>query len=105
MELIGAVQRSGDTIATYFHRGVPECVSFDSIKEKCQKCTDAEIKKERVLCVATEGVDGKPVAVAYLNGTVLSLFSVDEYRREYLRVYAKEVMQYYDCGRAESEDR
>lgn len=101
-ELIGAVRKGNDATTTYFYLGVGNSKP-DAIERICQRSGLKEkVELERVLCIAIESGDepycsGKYVGLAYrsISGQII-LFSKDRFRYEYLKIYAQEVVTYYD---------
>lgn len=101
--IIGAVQKGSEKVATYFYAGIPDGKTFEEVRQVCidANCPEEYIEESNIICVATEGTGGRIVAAAVLhsNDDGVSLISADEYRREYLRIYTKEVKMYYDSER------
>jgi len=100
--LVGAVQRSHEKTTTYFFLGTGEIdiKIFNDIVQKTRNV--GELKPEKVLCTAIEregepDTEGRFVGFAYLreNGKIL-IVTIDEFREEYLNLYAKETMVFYD---------
>ena len=103
--LVGAVQKSNDKMTTYFYLGIADLDLQRFVDINKATGINDTITPSRMLCVAVEregnpDTNGKIAGFAYLreNGKIL-ITSIDKLREEYLNVYAREAIIYYDKGR------
>lgn len=102
--LVGAVHKSNEKVTTYFYLGIADLDIQHFIDINKKTGFSDEILPEKMLCIAVEkegepDTNGKLVGFAYLknNGKIL-IASIDKFREEYLDVYAREAIIYYDKG-------